>query len=229
MLLLFSLLLVLFLLFSHPSAFSPLYSVHEVINIDLNHPEQNGQFLVVPFMDIEKDGALQNCYEIMIVDSSLQDFLHDKYKAWKIRSNELLISMPSAPYHYLEEFSEFFEELKKVPGNHCKCVQLGHDVACNAIINDDTHHLKHILLHFLKEVVLNCWNYADSEGELTCEWCSYENTFWVDGCPFTREYDVLFWMIRVEEESSRVILKHATDTMKGAAMLAHCFASMSTN
>ena len=229
MLLLFALLLVLFLLFSHPSALSPLYPVHEVINIDLKYPEQNDQFFVVPFTDIEKDGVLQNGYEIMIMDGSLQDFLHDKYKVWKIRSNELLISMPSAPYHYLKELSEFYKELKKVPGIHYRHAQLGHDMAHNAIINDDTRHLKHVLLHFPDEVVLNCWNYADSEGELTCEWCSYETAFQVDGYPFTREHDVLFWRIGVEEESSCVILKHATDTTKGVAMLTHHFASMSMN
>ena len=58
MLLLFALLFVLFLLFSHPSALSLLYPVHEVINVDLKYPEQNGQFLVVPFTDIEKEGVL---------------------------------------------------------------------------------------------------------------------------------------------------------------------------
>ena len=200
MLLLFALLLVLFLLFYHPSALSLLSPVHEVINVNLKNPEQS-QFLVVPFMDVEKDGVLQNGYKIMITDGSLQDFLDDKYKAQKIRSNELLISIPSAPYHYLKELSEFYEELKKVPGSHCKCAQLGHDMACNAIINDDMCHLKHILLHFPKEVVLNCQNYADSEGELTCKWCSYKTAFWVDGHPFTREHDVLFWKIGVEEES----------------------------
>ena len=102
-------------------------------------------------------------------------------------------------------------------------------MAHNAIINDDTRHLKHVLLCFPDEVVLDCRNYADSEGELTCEWCSYITEVQVDGCSFTREHDVLFWRIGVEEESSRVILKRATDTTKGVATLTRRFGSMSTN
>ena len=224
MLLLFALLLVLFLLFSHPFAFSLLYPVHAVIDVDLKHPERNREFLVIPFTDVEKDGVLHNGVEIMIMDGSLQDYLQDRYKAWKIKSNEVLVSVPSAAYHYIEDFSDFFDELKKCPGVHCQRAQLGHDVARNAIMDDSTRHLKHILLRFPEEIVLDPRNYSDSDGELTCDWCSYKTRFEKDGHIFEREHDILFWKIAVEEESSRVLKR--TDTTKGAARLSARFASM---
>ena len=112
----------------------------------------------------------------MLVDGSLQDYLRDHYKAQKVTDNEVLVSLPSAPYHYLEELSDFFDELNKYPGVHCEHVQIGYDVARHAIMDDDTHKEK----AQQKDIVLDSRIYGHSahtqfcnctahRGELTCD------------------------------------------------------------
>ena len=180
--------------------------------------------MLVPFTDKEKDGVLHNGFDI-VVHGEIADFVKGRYKAKKLTDNEVLVEMPSASNSYLNHFNVFFENLKQFR-IHCKRAQLGHEVAQNAILDDDARMIKRLVLRFPEYIILSAHQYTDSTGNLSCELIPCQSEFFWQETTISRTYDYIYWKVAIQEEEPRVVKRPVGDESEGVAKLAARLGSM---
>ena len=172
-----------------------------VHHVDVEHPEQNGDFTIVPFTDCEKEGKLHNGFDILI-DGDIPDYINERYKARQVAPCDILVSRPLARFPYHEHFDKFFDILKE-SNEFCERTKVAHDITRNVIRIDDSRKNKHVILRFPDEMPLSTRYYSDADGELTTECVPFEYEVEFDGQTFTRSQDTVFWKVAVERPSQR--------------------------
>ena len=180
--------------------------------------------MVVPFTDVEKDGVLHNGFDI-VVQGEIADFVKGRFKAKKLTDNEVLVEMPSASNSYLNHLDNFFENLKRFR-IHCNRAQLGHEVARNAILDDDARMTKRLVLRFPEYIILSAHQYTDSTGNLSCELIPCQSEFFWQERTITQVHDYILWKVAIQEEEPRVVKCPVADESEGVAKLAAHLGSM---
>jgi hypothetical protein len=199
----------------------------EVIEVDIVHPECNREVRVVEFRDVEKDGVLHNGYEIAM-EGDLRDLTSDKYKAQLVGENEILITMPSVSHYWLHAPKDYFEKVEAF-NIDCPRTKEAHDVARNAILDDEDRQTKLLLLRFPENIALSNNHYSPTaiDFELDSEVVPFESSFKVANKQFKTTTTAIYWKIAIIEEKKRVVKAIDDKGKKGEAKLAQRFASMS--
>lgn len=195
-----------------------------VIDVNLDYPERNREFIIVVYKDVERDGVLHNGFDI-IIQAELGDYFKDQYSAKLISENEILVTMPSTPCSYLHHMDRYFATMAQI-GKLCPRSKLVHDVARNRILADPTSQTKQIMLRFPSGVHLINPQQASNEIECQVGPFSYEQIM-----PAGRKESIivtyLSWKVDTHEENRRVVkTNRATTTTKGMADFAAHFSGM---
>lgn len=194
---------------------------YEVVHVNLERPEKNHGFLIVPFVNVKTDEHVHNGFQILI-DGDLRDYYDDKYKADLVGSHQILIKMPSVSRTYLEDFDLVYEALgsENVPQ-----IELAHEILRNALKDKKERQERHVLLQFPKSIDPGlCTKHykADtaSQTELDCDYVDIMPKF---ACPYdgknTKEQLAcfVFWRVTLDELEQRVVVGRSASKLETKA------------
>lgn len=209
--------------------------------MSIARPEQNGEFLVQYWTDVRADdGKLHNGFDIVYPRADINDYTLDNYKAEVVEKNGILVTRPSVPHLYRENFSGFFNKLA-ADGDLCQRAKEAHEVTQNAVNKPNSDRMwTRFLLRFQgslpsdpsqepKELVLSRKHYMidGNEGTLSCEIVPFQTTTRVGVDNVTRIHDAVFWKVAIREDKPRIVARAADATPRGVAKLAARLAATS--
>ncbi len=135
-------------------------STDEVIDIDSEHAEHNGPFIMYCFLtDVLEGGKLHDGYDI-IVQVDINNVTNDKYKAWLISLHSIIIQILTLSHAALFEMEKYFKAHKVAGHPHCTQSQVAHEVAIINIVDRPSRQTKKILLQFPSDAVLSNKHYS---------------------------------------------------------------------
>lgn len=214
------------MIFSPLSSFFCCCCLTEVIDVDIFHPEQNREFQVFEFTDVNEGGILHNGFEI-VIEGDLRDIFEGKYNAYLYSDNEIMVHMPSMSHAFLHE-SEMLIKKQKAHDTHCSRTQESHDVARNKILKDERRQTKRLLLRFPQDMELSNNVYSpqsSDDGEIEIETLPFKSEFEAGGHKVTTVTVRISWKVSIVEEEKRVV-KSSTDSNKAAAKLTERLSGM---
>lgn len=177
-----------------------------------------------------KEGVLHDGFQIML-EGDMRDYIADKYVAWVISDNEILLKIPSVGLSYINDFDLFFDEQKRWK-TFCPRLQEGHNVARNAISDDEDRQVKKLLLRFPDDIVLADRFYFEDgspDGELHVDVVQYDSTHIWNGITFPNTKYIVYWKVAIKEDSDRVVKKSiSVPKTKAETLLEERLRSMST-
>jgi hypothetical protein len=177
----------------------------QVIKIDVEYPERNGEFKVFAFTDQEKDGVLHNGFEIEL-EGDLRFFVDDKYKAHLISGTEILVEMPSVNFSFLYETEQYMEHVTAFNMYYQRTAE-ARAVTRNMILNDESRQTKFILLRFPENIELSNQHYsADNEtdsGEIESKIIPIQSTFNFHGRTYGKTFASIIWRVSIVENKKR--------------------------
>ena len=174
---------------------------------------------VVPFY--------RNFYEFRVNHVDIRDIAQDRWGAKQIANNRVLFKMPSSAAWWLFNPKGYYDQ-QTIDGVHCDKTEKEHEVARNAILDDESRMTMRIILEFPPEVVLTLSFCAgDGDYKLPFEYTSWEETFQTSLGQHKRMRDVMVWKIGIKEDQPRKILRESSTS--GEAYLRRKFAGMSTS
>jgi hypothetical protein len=103
------------------------------------------------------------------MEGDLRDLMIDKYKAQLVGKSEILISMPSVGHYWLHAPEDYFKKVEAF-NVHCPCTKEAHDVARNAILHDEDHQTKLLLLCFPEHIALSNSHYSPKAADFELEY-----------------------------------------------------------
>lgn len=120
--------------------------------MNLEFPEDNGDFLVIPITDVDIKGHLINNYSIEPKHVDIRDIIHrNKFKACLLASkHEVLICRPSVSYPFLNGSEKVYAKQAGL-GVLCERSKQGCEFVKNAILSDEEHQIKRSLFRFAEE------------------------------------------------------------------------------
>jgi hypothetical protein len=123
-------------------------SADEIIHVDLDFPEKNGEFFIERINEVKAGSELVDQIKIYlphIVD--LWDF--SKYQAHLVLNGKgLLVQKPSVPHFLLHNYEELYE----MEQSRCIHTEQAHTINVNRILGDAYRQLRTILLVFPPDV-----------------------------------------------------------------------------
>jgi len=191
-------------------SFSPLSSfffccLTGVIDVDIRHVENNGEFEVFVLTDVLKEGVLHNGYEVVIY-ADLEDVIAGKCKAVLSNDHEILVDMPSISRSFLDDSEELVKQ-QKAAKVHCQRTQEAHDVARNGILKDVKRQTKCRLLRFSQDLgpLSNAvCSPQSTDGEIKVEPFPLKHDFTVKTNALTSTIVRVSWKVSVVEVEKRV-------------------------
>ena len=205
-------------------SFSPLSSfffccLTGVIDVDIRHVENNGEFEVFVLTDVLKEGVLHNGYEVVIY-ADLEDVIAGKYKAVLSNDHEILVDMPSISRSFLDDSEELVKQ-QKAAKVHCQRTQEAHDVARNGILKDVKRQTKCRLLRFPEDLdpLSNIiYSPQSTDGEIEISPFPLKRSFDIKGKAHTSTVVRVSWKVSTLEIVKRVV-KNSGDSNKAADQL----------
>lgn len=216
---------------SHISACHDCFTV-KVIDVDIEYPERNGEFLVVsvPNIDYEEKGILHDAYNIIYKGGRIFEYFKDEYSAELVSESEILFTLPSTPSGYLHEFEQVWERQKQTD-DFIPEMKQAHNLLRNAIASDPDRATKQVVLRFPSHVRLTQVPFAkENETTLPCEIESIKKTEDMFGKSVVRTTDYIMWPVGIVETDVRRAndVPAPTSEPRGAARLRERMARMST-
>jgi len=174
----------------------------ETIEVDTRNPEKNGEFMIIKFKDIKKDGVFRNGFYIEL-ECDVRDYLNEKYKARLISPNEILFEMPAIKFSFLHDRDERVQIMKDF-GIFCENIQGWIDVYRNRVNENRERNVKKVTLAFPEHIVLtNEIFYPESRnGELEGELLPYQKEVdEIEGMTISKS--IIVWKVTIVEEEPR--------------------------
>jgi hypothetical protein len=205
-------------------SFSPLSSffcccLTGVIDVDIHHVENNGEFEVFVLTDVNKEGVLHNGYEVVIY-ADLEDVIAGKYKAVLSNDHEIIVDMPSISRSFLDNSDELVKQ-QKAANLHCQRTQEAHDVARNGILKDVKRQTKRRLLRFSEDLdpLSNIvYSPQSTDGEIDISPFPLKRSFKIKEKEFNSTIVRVSWKVSTLEIEKRVV-KSVDDGNKAADQL----------
>jgi len=174
----------------------------ETIEVDTRNPEKNGEFFIIKFKDIKKDGVFRNGFYIEL-ECDVRDYLNEKYKARLIGPHEILIEMPAIKFSILHDRDERVQIMKDF-GIFCENIQGWIDVYRNRVLENKDRNVKKVTLAFPEHIVLtNEIFYPESRnGELEGELLPYQKEVYeIEDMIISKS--IIVWKVTIVEEEPR--------------------------
>jgi hypothetical protein len=120
-------------------------SADEIVYIDLEHPENNGGFVVCRVTDGEASRGKELIDTIKVLLPHIADLRDSsKYQAHLVLNGKaMLIQQPTVPYYLLNEHQDLLNEQ-----NECVRSKQAHSVQVDRILKDSSPLMKNTLLMF---------------------------------------------------------------------------------
>jgi hypothetical protein len=198
----------------------------DTIFVDTKNPDKNGEFLIIKFKDVKKDGVFRNGFYIEL-DCDIRDYLEDKYKARLVSPNEILFEMPSVKYAVLHDREERIGMMKEFR-IYCESTQGWIDVFRNKIGYNKGRNVKKVMLCFPETIALSTETFYPSSrnGEMEGELVPYSKE--VDNNTIGQmklNFSFIFWKVTILEdelrrydqasESAKKAVEKLADKLKG--------------
>lgn len=184
------------------------YSADEIIQLNFEYPERNGDFFVLQVTDVKINSELVDQIKIILPHlTDLHDFKH--FQAQLIlKGKGILVQMPSVPRFLLENLEEFFSKESK----RCERTEQIHAVHTTKIINDFSRQVKTVLLLFPAGV--SCAPAFGNDAKLTLRAMSLTHT--MASKTYNQIYFPGFWLFKVLSDDRRLLKLEEGDTMETA-------------
>jgi hypothetical protein len=207
-------------------------SYDHVIHVDLEHPETNSDFLVMPISDYvdTKKGHLIDGFIIEPKHVDIRDIMDNRYKAFLLPSlHEVMILSPAVSHPFLHLAENLYKRQKDL-NLFCERGAQGREVAKNAILSDEDRQVKSTLLVFPVGFQLTTeYTSKDSKtfGEIPFEITPVQSEYMMGTKKIPMTDVFLQWTLHKLEEVPRVALRlDETVTNDAAAQLEARLAGM---
>ena len=196
-------------------------AVDDTIFVDLEHPENHGDFLVIPFSDyVDKKGHLIDGFIIEVKHADIRQIADNKYKAiLRASLNEVVIYSPSISYPFLELSDDLYKHQGRLQVL-CERGKLGRKVAKNSIINDDERQVKSLLLRFPEGYELTTeYTSKDSSayGDISLEITPIQSEYQMGGRKLQMTDVFVQWTVHKLEDVPRIAVRVIEPVMDDAA------------
>lgn len=149
------------------------------VDVDLDHPECNGEVLVIPVLaplpvTVGSNQKKIHGIQILIDGANYHDYRNDIYNASVVGPNHVLVEMPSVKHNFLDQdtYKKTYEAPSKALATARGKETLGHGPEISDahkslqadISKDPQRKLKKILLRFPPDIEISCKHFCKPVG-----------------------------------------------------------------
>jgi hypothetical protein len=196
----------------------------DLIVVNLTYPERNREVQVFCFENYRDDGTgdIVNGFQIM-VDADVRDYEKDLFKLEIVHDNELLLHMPSLPYHLQYDSALRHRTLVAMELLSDRC-QEAQEICISDILSATSRQKKKLRLRFPEGICLANMESLDSVLPLTFEPYKYPTTIFGPNTPHQWVCSVS-WMVANLETRRKA---QGSAVKSTTAKLSDLFGRMST-
>jgi hypothetical protein len=201
--------------------------VDKVLTVDLEHPEDNGEVLVMPFTNhVNYLGNLVNGFIIEPKHVDIREICgkQNQFKAFLMPSrHEVMLLTPSVSRPFLESSKQLYEKQEEFHV-FSSVAKEGREVVKNSILADANRQVRCIILKFPEEMQLTTEFASDDKrahGVIPMQIFAIESEYMMGATKCSANDIFLQWVVHILEDVPRVaVFSEDSVTNDAAAQLA---------